>query len=51
VLDGDPGRAGRRASGGFPDAKPLKAFFREMVVPERLTTPGADRIPPALDRD
>jgi UDP-3-O-[3-hydroxymyristoyl] glucosamine N-acyltransferase len=30
--------------GGFPNAKPLKAFFREMVVLERLATPDAKRI-------
>ena len=27
--------------GGFPNAKPLKAFFREMVVLERLALPAA----------
>jgi UDP-3-O-[3-hydroxymyristoyl] glucosamine N-acyltransferase len=30
--------------GGFPNAKPLKTFFREMVVLERLATPDAKRI-------
>jgi predicted Rdx family selenoprotein len=50
VLDGGPRRAGRRASGGFPGAKPLKAFFREIVAPERLATPEAGKTPPALDR-
>jgi len=30
--------------GGFPNAKPLKAFFREMVVLERLATPAAKTI-------
>jgi len=38
--------------GGFPNAKPLKAFFREMVVLERLATPAAKTIvPPAIDQD
>ena len=38
--------------GGFPNAKPLKEFFREMVVLERLATPEAKKIvPPAIDKD
>ncbi len=38
--------------GGFPNAKPLKEFFREMVVLERLATPEAKKIvPPAIDQD
>jgi UDP-3-O-[3-hydroxymyristoyl] glucosamine N-acyltransferase len=36
--------------GGFPNAKPLKVFFREMVVLERLATPYAKKLtPPELD--
>jgi UDP-3-O-[3-hydroxymyristoyl] glucosamine N-acyltransferase len=38
--------------GGFPSAKPMKEFFREMVVLERLATPWAKNIvPPAIDQD
>jgi UDP-3-O-[3-hydroxymyristoyl] glucosamine N-acyltransferase len=38
--------------GGFPNAKPLKEFFREMVVLERLATPQAKKIvPPDIDQD
>lgn len=38
--------------GGFPNAKPLKAFFREMVVLERLATPEAKKlVPPPADPD
>ena len=38
--------------GGFPNAKPLKAFFREIVMLERLGTSGAKKIvPPAIDQD
>jgi UDP-3-O-[3-hydroxymyristoyl] glucosamine N-acyltransferase len=38
--------------GGFPNAKPLKEFFREMVVLERLATPQAKKIvPPEIERD
>jgi len=38
--------------GGFPNAKPLKAFFREMVVLERLALPEAKNIlPPRIDAD
>ncbi len=37
--------------GGFPNAKPLKMFFREMVVLERLATPEAKKfVPPAADQ-
>ncbi|MBX9843133.1 MAG: UDP-3-O-(3-hydroxymyristoyl)glucosamine N-acyltransferase [Xanthobacteraceae bacterium] len=37
--------------GGFPNAKPLKEFFREMVVLERLATPQAKKIaPPDIDQ-
>ncbi len=37
--------------GGFPNAKPLKEFFREMVVLERLATPQAKKIvPPGADQ-
>ena len=37
--------------GGFPNAKPLKEFFREMVVLERLATPQAKKIvPPEPDQ-
>jgi len=37
--------------GGFPNAKPLKAFFREMVVLERLALPDAKKIvPPVIDQ-
>jgi UDP-3-O-[3-hydroxymyristoyl] glucosamine N-acyltransferase len=36
--------------GGFPNAKPLKVFFREMVVLERLATPYAKKlVPPEVD--
>jgi UDP-3-O-[3-hydroxymyristoyl] glucosamine N-acyltransferase len=36
--------------GGFPNAKPLKEFFREMVVLERLATPYAKTVvPPEVD--
>jgi UDP-3-O-[3-hydroxymyristoyl] glucosamine N-acyltransferase len=36
--------------GGFPNAKPIKAFFREIVMLERLATPEAKKIvPPAID--
>jgi UDP-3-O-[3-hydroxymyristoyl] glucosamine N-acyltransferase len=38
--------------GGFPNAKPLKAFFREMVVLEKLAAPEAKKlVPPAIDED
>lgn len=38
--------------GGFPNAKPLKEFFREMVVLERLATPQAKKIvPPQVDEE
>jgi UDP-3-O-[3-hydroxymyristoyl] glucosamine N-acyltransferase len=36
--------------GGFPSAKPMKAFFREMAVLERLALPSAKHIvPPNMD--
>ncbi|MSP44520.1 MAG: UDP-3-O-(3-hydroxymyristoyl)glucosamine N-acyltransferase [Xanthobacteraceae bacterium] len=36
--------------GGFPRAKPMKAFFREMAVLERLALPSAKHIvPPNMD--
>jgi UDP-3-O-[3-hydroxymyristoyl] glucosamine N-acyltransferase len=38
--------------GGFPNAKPLKEFFREMVVLERLATPQAKKtVPPETGQD
>jgi UDP-3-O-[3-hydroxymyristoyl] glucosamine N-acyltransferase len=36
--------------GGFPSAKPMKSFFREMAVLERLALPSAKHIvPPNMD--
>ena len=38
--------------GGFPSAKPMKVFFREMAVLERLAMPAAKNIvPPVIDED
>ena len=37
--------------GGFPSAKPMKSFFREMAVLERLALPSAKYfVPPNMDK-
>jgi hypothetical protein len=36
---------------GFPSAKPVKAFFREVVALERLATGSKKGVPPVADPD